>query len=79
MKGWHSDTQGMIELDYNDMNYTVKFDQDLSVHQFLEEVIVPMMISMGYSPVNVWEALGMKDELQVTKDYLNKEGVFTYV
>jgi hypothetical protein len=57
----------------------IKFSNDLTATEFVEEVVAPLMIHMGYSPVNVWEALGMEDELQATKDYLNKEGVFKNV
>ncbi len=49
--------------------YSFESSPDLTVVDYIEEVVAPMMIAMGYFPTNVYEALGMEDVCEVLGDY----------
>ncbi len=49
--------------------YTFMTESDLTVTSYIEDVLEPLMIAMGYSPINVYEALGNTDMLDVLKGH----------
>ena len=57
-----------IGVKYYDNSYFMTFNPDLTATEFVEEVVAPMMIAMGYFPSSVYEALGMEEALEVCND-----------
>jgi len=42
---------------------------DLTATEYVQEVLEPMMIAMGFSPVSVYEATDNEEMLEVLKEY----------
>ena len=62
-----------ITLEYNDDVWIYEGDGGRTTYAFIEEVVAPLMIAMGYFPTNVYEALNLTDTLDVIKSAV-KEG-----
>ncbi len=56
-------------VEYYGKRLCFESDPDLTVEGYIEEVVAPLMIAMGYFPTNVYEALGMKDVCEILGDY----------
>ena len=62
-----------ISVKYYGKEVSIEFDPDLNTYDFVEEVIAPLMISMGYFPTNVYKTLGLQDTLDVMKEALERD------
>ena len=60
-----TDSKGMMVVRHYGETYIMTFDPDLTATELVERVIAPMMITMGYFPTSVYEALGMNEALEV--------------
>jgi len=60
-------------VEYYGKRLCFESDPDLTVEGYIEEVVAPLMIAMGYFPTNVYRALNMKETLEVIEDVI-KEG-----
>ena len=49
--------------------FTFDCSQDLTATEYIEDVIEPLMISMGYSPISVYEATNNVEMLEVLKGH----------
>ena len=63
---------GEITIEYYGKRQCMEFDTALTTTEFVDEVVAPMMIGMGYFPTNVYEALGMTNTLNILKEYDGK-------
>ena len=64
-----------IEIEYYGKKFRTEFSNGLTTSELVEDVIAPLIISMGYFPTNVYEALGMVETLDIIKRALSDEGV----
>jgi len=64
---------GEIDIMYYGKRHSMEFDCGITTTDFVEEVVAPMMISLGYFPTNVYESLGMTETLEVIKEAVNND------
>jgi len=64
---------GTISVKYNNKMISMEFDEGLTVEDFIDEVVAPMMISMGYFPSNVYEGLCLEDTVDVLRKHYKGE------
>ena len=63
------DNKGIITVKHYDKVITMTFDNGYTGEEFIEEVVEPLMLAMGYFPTTVYEATKNEDALEVLKEH----------
>ena len=60
--------KGKITVKHYDREISFEFDNNLTTREFVEDVIAPLLMAMGYFPTNVYDALCMDSHMQTIKE-----------
>ncbi len=61
--------KGKITVSYYGKEISMEFSNDATTDEMVDEVVEPLLIAMGYSPINVYEATNNVEMLDVLKEH----------